>query len=638
MPYPGFYSEVIRECDVSGLSESCDNFLMFGVIYLTEQATEQFFETEPESRRQKFIHHLLHDDKSVVEKFSTGTSVTVWCRHYYLASGGNDEDFNGWGYEDLEFACRAIRRRKKFALPAEFALDYRNFQSITEYKGWKSIYRLFGDMTFQKGMVMFHAWHPVHEASNYMAAKAKNRKLFERKIAAFRDHGVEPDSLSLFNSGKSLVLRDNPWVTNRWARPFLGEIVHIDEDHLDPENILGFLAEYEFDRVVFHNPYANERIQALYSCVKRANFPFIVVERGALPDSVFFDENGFNADSESYHEKRWNRPLTHERRVATLEYIKNTLSNDESLEAQPDRLGLGAIRKRLRISTGKKILVAFLQRPTDTVIKNFMGPLGTYDEFLRLLARLPYTMPPDWVLLVKQHPLEAEKIAIPGAIDADDFNTKDLVELSNATIFVNSGVGLLGIMAGKTVLHCGDAFYGHEGVAKRVITHEEVNAALMSFVPDREKALRFVSYLVNEFYSFGRFSTRKVRWHDGSWMTATTAIDFYTLRVPGHAEVRRQLRDSVEVASSSILFDRYRTNSGDLNLGTTTANKAVVGDNKASASKAISQTKLPGVASGASKAPLWKKRLKKLKNNPVMYLRDSKIGLFRAIGNRMSVQ
>jgi len=656
MPYPGFYGDVLRECEVAGLNESADNFLMIGVIYLTEQATADFKNTPPDLRRQKFIHCLLEDDKAAIEKFSTGTSVTVWRRDYFLATGGNDMDFNGWGYEDLEYACRAIRRRKKFALPSEFALDYRNFQSIVEYKGWKSIYRLFGDMTFQKGIVMFHAWHPVESNSRYMAAKKRNRQIFDAKFAAFRDHGLEPDPLPILGSGRSLVLRNNPWVTNRWAAPFLGELVHIDEDHLPPDTFIDFLASAKFTRVVFHNPYANERVQALYEQVRKQNFPYIVVERGALPDSVFFDARGFNADSESYHERHWNHPVTEKERVSTLQYIQSAIVDDDSLEEQPDRLGANNLRKKLKIPRGKKALVAFLQRPTDTVIQNFMGALGSYENFIRLLSRLPYAMPPDWVLLVKQHPLETEKIKIPGALTVDDYNTKDLLELGDAMIAVNSGVGVLGIIFGKRVLYCGEAFYGTEGLARQVVDEEEVNAALRGFTPDVEKSLRFINYLVNKFYSFGKFTTRRVKWHDGSLMTATTDIDFYKLRIPGHPEMKRAIRDSVEVASTSILFDRYRLPNNELDRGLAPPAKEVKEPPKASARapgaalppkipdqirEKPAQRQEPAVGKLLAKpAPTprkkngFLKKLRKLSESPVMFFRDSRFHTLRLIGNR----
>jgi len=651
MPYPGFYADVLRECAVAGLDASADNFLMIGVIYLTREATEKFLATEPALRRQTFIHHLLVDDKTAIEKFSTGTSVTVWRRDYFLASGGNDAEFNGWGYEDLEYATRAIRRRKLFPLPSEFALDYRNFQSIVEYKGWKSIYRLFGDLTFQKGIVMFHAWHPVEPDSRYMAARTRNRKLFEDKMAAFRDKGQEPDPLPMAGTGKSLVMRENPWVVNRWATPFLGELVHIEEDFLDPQTFLHFLTESGFSRVIFHNPYANDAVHALYRRVREACFPYMVIERGALPGSVFFDPNGFNADSDSYHARHWDHPLTAEERAATRTYIENSLIDDASLEEQPARIGPIALRRKLKITRGKKVLVAFLQRPSDTVIRHFCGPIGSYENFIRLLARLPYSLPSDWVLVVKQHPLETAPAGVFGAYGGDQANTTDLLEMSDAMITINSGVGVQGIMHGKPVLHCGDAFYGWPGIARQVTDEEQVNAALRGFTPDAEKTERFLNYLVNRFYSFARFTTRRVAWEDGNFMTATTAIDYHVLRVPGHAEMRRTIRDKVEVPATSILFDRYRKADGNLNAGLVAAPKATPPQKAATAKAtpkpasakpassvpAVSQAK--PVAAGPKPEPArsgsLQRKLKKFSENPVMFFRDSKIGLLRMVGNRM---
>ncbi|MCO4889692.1 glycosyltransferase [Cupriavidus sp. WGtm5] len=651
MPYVGFYRDVLAEAVVNGLDESADNFLMFGVIYLTEGATQDFRRMAPGLRRQKYIQLLLQNDQAAIEKFSTGTSVTVWRRDYFLATGGNDPDFNGWGYEDLEYACRAIRRRKKFPLPSEFALDYRNFQSIVEYKGWKSIYRLFGDMTFQKGMVLFHAWHPVEHKSDYMAAKARNRQLFEKKLADFRDKELEPDPLPLHGSGKSLVLRNNPWVTNRWVAPFLGEIVHIDEDHLPAETFMEFLRESGFDRVVFHNPYANPRMRVLYDLVRTNRFPFLVVERGALPDSVFFDPCGFNADSSSYAPERWDKELSNEKRAATLLYIQRVISDDETLEAQSPRLGAGSLRKKLNIGRGKRVLVAFLQRPTDTVIENFMGPMGSYENFLRLLARLPFALRQDWELLVKQHPLETDVVDIPGAINVDQYNTKDLLDLSDAMIAVNSGVGVLGLAFGKLVLHCGQAFYGAHGLTYQVSDESDAVAVLNGCKPDFEKSLRFLSYLINDFYSFGKFKTRKVKWHDGSFMTATTAIDFYKIRFPGRPEMNRSLREAVEVSSDSVLFDRYRAASARATTAVKAPAAVTAGKEmgakpvpvraeapKQAPAQAPKPVRADAKRAPATQKPAWQRKAKKLMSNPVMFFRDSRLAVFRAIGNRVIVK
>jgi predicted glycosyltransferase involved in capsule biosynthesis len=630
MPYPGFYREVLDEVEIQGLSEHAERFLMFGVIYLSEQATAEYFETPAQRRRNKFIQHFLEGDAQRIEKFSTGTSVTVWNRGYFLATGGNDPDFEGWGYEDIEYMCRAIRRAKRFPMPEEFSLDYRNFQSITEYRGWKSIYRLFGDMTFQKGMVLFHAWHPVEDRSAYAKAKERNRKLFERKLRDFKERGEEPAPLAMPERGRSLIFRTNPWVYNRWVAPAFGDITVVDESLFTPESFLAFVRERAIDRVVFHNPYANEQMLALYRAVRDNGIAFLVCERGALPDSVFFDACGFNGESTSYDEQHWRRQLGEGEQQAVADYIRDLKCNGSALEEQPERLGPRALRKQLKLSPSVKVLFVPLQRPSDTVISYLCGPIGSYDGFLQLVRRLTHTLPPDWVIVAKRHPLEVQSPDLPGVLFADEHNVNDLLELCEAVLLINSGVGVMAMVYDKPVLYAGQAFYGHDGIAQQVVTHDDVLRAVESFRPDRDAVRAFLHYLVFEFYSFARFTTRRVAWTDGALMTATTGIDYRVARVPGCRPLRMEWREQIEVSEASVLFDRYRGADGQVcrQPQRSAAGKPVAAK---PAAKVVSSAP---VAPGGTR-PQALRKLKKLRENPVMFLRDSRFGLLRAIGTSL---
>lgn len=663
MPYPGFYQDVLNEIEVQGLSEYSERFLMFGVIYLTQDATSEYMETPAALRRSRFTQYLLEDDKTRIEKFSTGTSVTVWNRAYFLATGGNDPDFAGWGYEDIEYNCRAIRRANRFPLPAEFGLDYRNFQSIAEYRGWKSIYRLFGDTTFQKGMVLFHAWHPVEQKSAYAKAKERNRKLFESKMVAFKERGEEPPPLAMPERGRSVIFRTNPWVYNRWITPMLGELVLLDEDMFSGDSFVEYLTTERIDRVVFHNPYANPRMHELYQAVKSHQIPFLVCERGALPNSVFFDDKGFNGESASYAPERWKRPLSAAEQDAVHAYVRDYKASEEHLEEQSEHLGGAALRRKLRIFQGTKILFVPLQRPTDTVITHLAGPIESYDNFLALVRRLVHTLPAHWTIVVKRHPLEVQSPDLPGVIYADDCNINDLIEASDAVLLINSGVGLISLMHEKLVLHAGTAFYGHAGLAHQVVDHDDVLHTLRHARPDREAILQFLHYLVFEFYSFANFKTRRVAWTDGSLMTATTAIDYRVARIPGCDVVRMEHRTTVAVADKSILFDRYRGIDGNIRRQTGAAQvPAAVTKAGPAAKPAPAPAKKPAPVAKPAQAspsvpavrpeltlvksevqdavinapgnqnPRIMKKLKKLRENPVMFMRDSKHPMLRAIG------
>lgn len=682
MPYPGFFQAVLDELEIQRCRDYAERFLMFGVIYLTRSGTEEYLAAPGRLRRGRFIQYLLEDDKTRIEKFSTGTSVTVWNRGHFLATGGNDPEFAGWGFEDLEYTCRAIRRAKRFPLPEDFARDYRGFHTITEYRGWKSTYRLFGDMTFQKGIVLFHAWHPIDGAGDYGSGKQRNRELFERKLVAFKERGEEPAPLPMPERGRSLLFRTNPWVYNRWIAPWLGEVVVVDEEMLSPERCIEFVRTRNIDRVVFHNPYASGRMHAIYDTVRRNGIAFLVCERGALPGSVFFDPRGFNGESESYAAERWRRPLADDEEDAIAGYVQRLRGGEESLEDQPRRVGASALRKKLGLELpNTKLIFVPLQRPSDTVITHLCGEVGSYDAFLAMVRRLAFTLPPEWVIVAKRHPLEVQSPELPGVLFADDVHVHDLIEASDALLLINSGVGVLGLAWEKPVLYAGRAIYAHPELARAVTTHDDVLAALETFRPSRDAIRQFLHYLVFEFYSFARFTTRQVPWKDGSRMTATTAIDYLVARLPECPEIRMEWRTQPEIPNSSILFDRYRhamsaprvqasvpaptgpvTAAAGAKPAPSSAPKVVPGPamkptpsagvrpapsassnapgrpTNGHASVSDGRASMNGSAKTRSGTPAPIAKLRKLQRDPVRFLLDSRIALLRVVGESLAAR
>lgn len=181
-PCPGYYNALLAEIEVQRLTLYSDDMIMTGVVYLTKAGSERFLEIDPDHRCCDFLKALERQKGDVIEKVSTGTSVTLLRRERYLELSGYDESFEQWGYEDLEFNLRAMYRDPKFPLPGDFTEDIGSFQDIDMYRGWKSMYRLYGDMTLAKAIMLFHIWHPVDKNSAYILGYEKNRQKFVRKI------------------------------------------------------------------------------------------------------------------------------------------------------------------------------------------------------------------------------------------------------------------------------------------------------------------------------------------------------------------------------------------------------------------------------------------------------------------------
>lgn len=610
LPYEGFYQDMMKEVHISKMNSVDDEFIMFGVIYLTKEASEEFFNTEPSIRKHKFIQYYLENRKDKVEKFSTGTSVVVFNRYHYLMHGGNSEDFEKWGYEDLEMMCRVAYSRMKFPRPEAYQLDYKSFSTIHEYKGWKSLYRLFGDMTFMKGMIMFHSWHPVNHDGDYKLGSTKNRILFEQKMRDFNGLQIEPNALPMYENGSTLILKSNPWTLNRQIMPLWGDVSYEDGDSLSLDDFKNLISNKQFSRIVFFNPYANENVLAIYQHCRKFNIPYIIVERGALRDSIFFDPNGFNADSISYDAKYWDKPISEEHYSNLIKYISDERLLDDSLEQQSKRLGADKTKHNLKIPQNKKVLFVPLQRPSDTVIKYFSGRIGNFDNFTQLVAQVADRTSSEWVVVVKRHPLEVETPEIPGTINADNVNVKDLLDIADKTLLINSGVGVLSLLWGVEVLHAGQAFYGQDGVSKNCSTLDEVLDGL-NWKHNSEKVSRFLSYLINDFYSFGKFTTRVVPLANKEGLiSATTHINFYQIRLPFYKNINLPYRVKAEISFESPLFDRYKGNGNSIKVGEKESKKI---RNKGD----------------------MKDKIRKLKRNPTAFFLDSSNPILHGIGYLM---
>lgn len=218
-PYPGYYNDILKEIEIQKLDEHKDDLIMTGVIYLTQkQGVDQFFNTNPEKRKTLFLQDRSNKNSEIIEKISTGTSVTLMWRERYLELGGYDEKFEQWGYEDLEFNLRAMYYSDKFPLPKDFTKDIKSFADIDVYRGWKSMYKLYGDITFKKEIVLFHIWHEVDRQSNYTKGYEQNRQQFVKKIAAmskearsetYRVQKNHPLFDQFHNNDESLSLSDH---------------------------------------------------------------------------------------------------------------------------------------------------------------------------------------------------------------------------------------------------------------------------------------------------------------------------------------------------------------------------------------------------------------------------------------------
>ena len=559
LPPAGFFQKLASEVRVQKLEERAEDMVMVPVSYLTQAATEDYLHNDGAARFDEFLEHTINRNRNVIERYSSGTSACVYNRLYYLARGGHVEDFAGWGYEDLEFNLRVARLTKRFPMPRDYTADVFAFDDQYYYRGWKALYRLFGDRSLLKGLMLLHAWHPLDTQSGYHRQRTANKKLFDKQIAAFATNGTEPEPLPDLHHGRSLLLKSSAFTCTREVRPMLGEVVAIAPENLpSDEHLADMLQARRIDRIVFQNPYRCGETQRIYDWARRSNFPFLICERGALPGTVLFDSTGFLADSARFDPEHWDRPLTETEQRELEGYLQQETTAATSLEAQAGlRMHPAELRSALGVTSADRLVLVLLQRPSDTATKHFPGALGTYPDFVWALERISKTLPPDVRIAFKVHPLEDHVPDIDGT-DVSGYHINDLMAVADKVVTFTSGTGALAMLWRLPVVVAGNAFYKHPRLTHEVCSDADLRDLLCApLTADTDAYDRFLHYLRFRYYSVGAFTTRPVRMPSGDRMTATTGIRFQCIRGFGQSDLSFAFRSAPEDRWQSMLFDRY---------------------------------------------------------------------------------
>lgn len=557
-----FHQRLIHEAAL--LDQTPFNFLTVPVIYLNEQATSQIMDAggadaiAAEFITAAAIENPIHaNGNTTVQSYAPASSLIVVEKTLAMAIGAFDEQFVGWGGEDRDFVFRLLLANARLPEPRHFDITKPwNLNDTVAYEGWRSLYRMHGDYAALKGLYSFHLFHDElpwkggQKAFNMQYAAEKAKQLTKtRSITPAYDPAKPSD----------IILGRNPHLLNAQVLCSLTNPRVVEEDPAcDPVVFADRIASASPLSVVFWNSFGTPWRRAVYLHLRSKSVTTIVAERGALPHTIYFDTGGLCLESPSYQLEVWDHPISDAQRKRVKTYIDDLMSGNEALERQAGRIGSAMLRLKLGIPADRKILFVALQLPDDTVTTNLVEPLREYQAFLLEIHRLSLSLPRDWIMVVKQHPLATEQVALPSALNGDAFHINDLLTAADAVCVYNSGVGLLALAAQKPTFYYGRAFYGLDGLCRRFENARWLCDALAQpDPPDRELMLRFYSYLINDFYSFADWTGSVAKASSTSNKFILERISYRTVRIPGR-EARTFAGGTDIDLKRSVLFDRYR--------------------------------------------------------------------------------
>lgn len=308
-----------------------------------------------------------------------------------------------------------------------------------------------------------------------------------------------------FSKRTTLVLRKyQSFHLNQNLLFFLGKLVFKEASFFqDKQQLISFIESEGISTILFFSPYANVKNKRVYDWIRESGCsPYLICEKGALPDSIYLDDTGFLSDSVYYRPEYWDHPLTSEQREQIIHYMDELIRSGVTREANQACKPLVQIKEELDIAANRRILFVPFQRQKDAVIRYFCGHIQSYDSFYNAIQAFANEHP-DWQVIYKNHPNEKGLVHIENAICADNYHVYDLIELSDAVALINSGVGIFSLILGKPTYVFGDAWYAHNALTVSVGQGKTLDDYLIEpLVPEREMVLRFLYYLRFVFYSF----------------------------------------------------------------------------------------------------------------------------------------
>lgn len=504
------YESLYFEIQSRDMQNNARDFFCIPVFFLTKNGTEVFRTSLDEERdfNFKIQNKIIKDDFDFVDFPAYGSSAIVVNKRHYLSIGGHSREFFGHGAEDYDILHRLSSYNQVGPRTVNYYKDLKSNQ-INVYEGFRAFFALYGIDVFQKSLFFVHLWHPTRQIPGYHQSN-RNFSLLEKLMKEFDRDKTQPQPLmNLQGGGNALVLiKANSSILNslRQVFPLLGRYSILDEDVFKTDmGVVEYVQRNNINSVGLLNPYGNEHRLNIYRELKTAGINFWVFDRGALPNSWFFDQ-GFNYDSNSYRQELWDKKLTDKEDAEITEYISDLKSSEKSLEKNGARTSAEFLREKYSISNRKVLFIPF-QRPNDSVVKYFSGNVESMSNFYSWVHFISESLDPsEWVVLTKKHPLETTFPMVENTIEVDpETHIHDLLELADKVFLINSGVGLLSLLFNTPVICAGKAFYMGDGLAGEAADKEHA----LSLVLNKSDSLclpkikSFTYYLVNNLYSFG---------------------------------------------------------------------------------------------------------------------------------------
>jgi predicted glycosyltransferase involved in capsule biosynthesis len=536
-----FFSELANAASLMKIRQFARRVITMPIYHLNKEYTCHLESLECSEKIDEMLFDLTcreigSEFGEVFEFIAPYSNAFLIHKDFYNISGGYCNEFRGHGSEDFEYLIRLAMLSSDLPIPESLEKDFfgpskDSFFYPSPYLGFRKYLEALTTPYQLMGFKAYHLWHEKPSDAGYWTTnndwkRIKFNEILNKYISEYSNL-LKIDYIP--RSKKALCIFDDK---NNWGyfiplRLYDFELVSLsDSDNDSLSKKLLEVESMEYDVVCIFNPYmkSHSRFRGLIELARRLKIEIIVIERGAIPNSIYYSAEVAYADEDYKKTIEMLEVRTCKNVVSTKAIIKLLKRGGASLEKMACYEETWSSHSITRHDVRLKVLIP-LQLEDDMAVNFFVGENITYLEFVSQIEQVALENP-EILFLIKKHPLDKNlniKNSENVLIVENDSNIHAIIDFADAVFVYNSGVGLLSLLHGKPTFNVGNAYY--ESNKYLSIKIENLFTGISLFLSKKykenreEKIVEFFDWLIFEKYS---------------WFTAKDVIKEFQNRF-GHA-------------------------------------------------------------------------------------------------------
>lgn len=501
--------------------------IFFPVYHVTKWISQEYQSIKDANHKNLFLKSLTFNGVGTnfgkyFQFVAPYSNIFLITKKFFDLSGGYCDLFRGHGSEDFEYIIRLGILSSNAPLPFNLISDLHGplkpsfWKSANDYTGFRKFAEAITLPSEIYGLKCFHLFHDSPKDKGYWTKNNDwKRDNFNAVLSEYYpnlEKILEKDylkrnkeALCIFGDRKQwgyfLPLRSCGFKLKTLCTN------DIDTINTERENILKGL----YDRIFIFNPYMKSHAKyfSLIEQAKKSNIKVTIIERGGLPNSLYYADEVVYGDKEYHDLDR----LINSYEIKTLEktkqLIKKIKQGNSFLENQTSyKESADALDIQFANCTRRKIFIP-LQLSEDMAVTRFTDGYISYNSFINELNEA-IIKHKEYQFIIKRHPLSNETLKFTSEDNVtlvdNNLNIHALIEKSDYVMVYNSGVGLLSCIHNKPTFNIGNSYYSAKKNLSNFCNGPLDAIALINknqfHLSTEEFLIKFIDWLTNTKYSW----------------------------------------------------------------------------------------------------------------------------------------